>query len=445
MKSQPLVSIIVTSYNRRLHLERCLLSLSRQRGLPAEAYEVVVADDGSSDGSTEMVRGLSMDLPYRLRVVTQPHDGYRKARIMNRAIVMAEGEYLLLTDSDCIFKADYVQTQLADRQLGTAWAGDCVRISKSDSERISSGSIISGHFMSLIPAGLPREQRKKHLKNLVYQIVKHPLKPKLIGWNVAVWAKDILAINGFDENFVGWGCEDDDITMRLRKSGVQIKSNASRNYGYHLWHEVDPTAPLSWSEGANVSYLLRPMVFPRCLNGIEKRAIEDLSIRFSADPAKLSTGELSAVEEIARRMGESAGDQGTGDLRDAELEVRFGDSKVSPNWASANRIQVLLNGQTVRPSLLRPHLVIDTAHCPALGEPGKLRIFDPESGDDSTDYQSETEITPPSPWQLADWLFVEIENAIRGGILTNSELIQPETEAVSLRMQDSSAGRRKAA
>lgn len=445
MTSQPEVTIIVTSYNRRSSLERCLLSLARQAGLPAAAYEVVVADDGSSDGSNEMVRSLSMDLPYRLRVVTQVHNGYQKARIMNRALLMSEGQYLLLTDADCIFRADYVRTQLADRQSGTAWAGDCIRLSKDDSERITKDSIISGYFMSLVPTRLPQELRTRHHKNLFYALIKHPSKPKLVGWNVAVWAKDLFAINGFDENFVGWGCEDDDLAMRLRQSGVRIKSNASRNYGYHLWHEVDPTAPVNWCDGANVPYLLRPMVFQRCLNGIEKRGIDDLSICISADRAKVTSSELRIVDEIARRLGQVPGDLGSSNVSEAELEVRFGDSRVSASWSSVNRIQVLLDGQSVRPTRVRPHLVIDTANCSATSETPKLRVFNPNAGDDCIGSENESAITQPQPWQIADWLIEEIENAINGDRLAAKDLLQPENGGDAERNQIPIGHRRQAA
>jgi glycosyltransferase involved in cell wall biosynthesis len=196
---QPEVTVIVTSYNRRQHLRRCLLSLSRQRGLGHQVFEVVVADDGSSDGSCEMLRHLSRDLPYRVRVVSQEDIGFRRARALNQALNISEGDYLLLTDADCIFPNHYVQRQIAERKVGIAWAGDCVRLSKEVTQRITEGAIVSGDFMRLVPTALPTDQLRRHYTNRLYQWWNHPTKPKLIGFNIALWADDLRSINGLDQ------------------------------------------------------------------------------------------------------------------------------------------------------------------------------------------------------------------------------------------------------
>ena len=64
-------------------------------------------------------------------------------------------------------------------------------------------------------------------------------------------------MNGYDENFEGWGCEDDDLRLRLRRAGVRIESILSRTHTYHLWHPTDATYPQSWRDGRNVAYLKR--------------------------------------------------------------------------------------------------------------------------------------------------------------------------------------------
>src|SRR5467141_1624452 len=91
------VSVIVPTFNRRSRLERLLLAIDR---LPESraGLEVVVAVDGATDGTTEMLRG--MRLGYPLRVVEQPNRGPAGAR--NAAIAAATGDVLLFLDDDVI-------------------------------------------------------------------------------------------------------------------------------------------------------------------------------------------------------------------------------------------------------------------------------------------------------------------------------------------------------
>lgn len=420
---QPEVTILVTSYNRRQHLRRCLLSLSRQRGLVHHAFEVVVADVGSSDGSCEMLRHLSRDLPYRVRVVSQEDLGFRRARALNQALKISEGDYLLLTDADCIFPNHYVQRQIADRKVGVAWAGDCIRLNKEVTQRITEGAIVSGDFMRLVPTALTTDQMRDHYKNRLYQWWNHPTKPKLIGFNIALWADDLRSINGFDQNFVGWGCEDDDLALRLRKVGVKIKSNANRTFGYHLWHEQDSTVRSNWNVGANVNYLQRPVVLARCLHGLNQERLDERLIRFSFEPTNLSSQQLDVVQSLQNRFLQPADEEQSGG---AELEVRFGNARVSSTWASRHRVQIMFDGERVTRVRPEPHLVLDLANHSAEKVPRGLRLFDPESGDNQVEEATTGSNVPvtsdASPEGIADWLLKQLEAGVNGQA-SNSELL----------------------
>src|SRR5690349_22194125 len=90
---------------------------------------------------------------------------------------------------------------------------------------------------------------------------------------------DFERVNGFDENFRGWGCEDDDFGRRVRATGLRLVSILNRTYLHHLWHPPAPTRPEHWKKGSNVAYLQRPIRLTRCLNGITKRKPEELTVR----------------------------------------------------------------------------------------------------------------------------------------------------------------------
>jgi hypothetical protein len=90
----------------------------------------------------------------------------------------------------------------------------------------------------------------------------------LTGCNIAISRVELEAVNGFDENFVGWGCEDDDLAFRLRKAGIRIGSVLGYTSAYHMWHPTDPSRPANWTDGPNVSRLELPDRPIRCPVGL---------------------------------------------------------------------------------------------------------------------------------------------------------------------------------
>lgn len=102
------LSVLIASHNRRELLRRCLDSLATQTQDPA-TFEVIVADDGSGDGTAEMVE--SLDAPFPLRVLRLEKAG--KSAAVNAAIELAEGAACLLLDDDVIASPQLVAEHLA--------------------------------------------------------------------------------------------------------------------------------------------------------------------------------------------------------------------------------------------------------------------------------------------------------------------------------------------
>jgi GT2 family glycosyltransferase len=103
-----------------------------------------------------------------------------------------------------------------------------------------------------------------------YNWIHHPTKPKLFGGNIGMFRADYERLNGYDENFRGWGCEDDDLRLRIRAAGMKIRSILKATCTYHLWHPRGETTPERWRQGANVAYLQREDRPSRCENGLSK-------------------------------------------------------------------------------------------------------------------------------------------------------------------------------
>ena len=100
-----LITIIVTTYNREDALDAVLRSLARQTDMD---FEVVVADDGSSAATGQLIETWKPKIAHRLEHVWHADQGFRAAEIRNRAILAARGAYCVFLDGDCIVRPNFV-------------------------------------------------------------------------------------------------------------------------------------------------------------------------------------------------------------------------------------------------------------------------------------------------------------------------------------------------
>ena len=104
-KNHPLVSIGVSAYNRKEYLKLCLESLLAQTYSPCE---IIVVDDGSTDGTEEMMKEQYPAEKFpQITYVRQPNAGDGAAK--NHAVRLARGEYIVFNDSDDVFMPDAVE------------------------------------------------------------------------------------------------------------------------------------------------------------------------------------------------------------------------------------------------------------------------------------------------------------------------------------------------
>lgn len=276
------VSILVTTFRRPRHLALVLESIALQR-LRSTTLEVVVSDDGSGDDTPNVVRAFATSSGVAVRYVSQPHDGFRLARARNAAARLARGEYLLFLDGDCMIPRHHVAAHVARRRRGTALLGYCARLAEAASRSLLPENLAVTDLGRLVTASEHRALVRRHRKAWWHAALRHATKPRLAGGDFGVWRDDFLAVNGFDERFVGWGQEDDDLGLRLRALGVKLESILDRTWSLHVWHPVDASATPRWRDGANVPYFLRRGRLTTCRHGLVDRGREDILWGLPAD------------------------------------------------------------------------------------------------------------------------------------------------------------------
>jgi len=281
--ASPEIAVAVTTYQKPWHLRRALASIAAQQGIDGK-LEVVVTDDGSTDETAAIVEQFRRCMPFPVAFTTHPHSIFQPARSRNEGAQATTAPYLLYVDGDCVLPPDHVAKHLAGRKPNRAMLGDCYRVEQELSATLSEEGAARGDYLRW---DLPDEQRrldKKHRKMRLYSFMRHPTKPRLISNNVGLWRSDLERVNGFDENFRGWGQEDDDLGYRLKRAGVRLASILGATRAFHLWHPRDPTATVNWREGVNVAYFLRAGKLVRCRNGMVKRSLGEVSMRVVGRP-----------------------------------------------------------------------------------------------------------------------------------------------------------------
>jgi glycosyltransferase involved in cell wall biosynthesis len=297
--SQPEIALLMSTYQRPAHLRRALESIALQRDVDG-LMELVITDDGSTDETPQIVADFARRVPFRVGFTTHEHTVFRLSRCRNEGVRASTAPYILFLDGDCVLPSDHIRQHLDHRRANTVMAGDCCRLDEETSQRVTFDTIRSGAFTAWGPESELRRLRKTDRSSRFYRFIRHPTKPKLIGNNVGIWRRDYERVNGYDENFEGWGCEDDDLRQRLRKAGVGVASILRWTNTFHLWHPNEVSMPAHWKEGQNVNYLLRKGRLTRCRNGLEKRSLDDLAIRLVGETAQPHP----AADWARRRFGQ---------------------------------------------------------------------------------------------------------------------------------------------
>lgn len=233
------ISVIVTTYNREDALDAVLRSLSRQGD---RDFEIIVADDGSGAATKAMVERWTSKIGVPLHHIWHEDDGFRAARIRNKAILKSSGEYCVFLDGDCIARADFVAAHRRLAERGWFVTGNRLLLSKDMTTAVLRGGLEPERWN----AAEWFRRRMQGEVNRLLPLLNIPLGPlrKLHprAWlgarscNLAIWRRDLDAVDGFDAAYDGWGREDSDLLVRLVHAGVRRKDGNFATGVVHLWH-----------------------------------------------------------------------------------------------------------------------------------------------------------------------------------------------------------------
>lgn len=227
-------SLIIATYNWPEALNLCLLSIRKQRVLP---NEIIIADDGSTEETRQLIDKIKQDYPVPITHLWQEDKGFRKTIILNKCFAKVQHEYIIQIDGDVFLHPDFIKDHLKAARPNYLLQGSRVMLSDAYSkeliEKVNTNPQLLGHNNKRIENGIRFPLLSNYLLNRYKN--KYPVYYAR-GANMSFWKKDIYAINGYNESYEGWGHEDSDLTLRLMNTGVQKSVIKFAAIVYHLYH-----------------------------------------------------------------------------------------------------------------------------------------------------------------------------------------------------------------
>jgi glycosyltransferase involved in cell wall biosynthesis len=213
-------SVVIPTYNRKPILEKCLKALENQQlrsNSVVTGYEVVLVDDGSTDGTLEWLESHFSEFPH-VRSLSQDHQGPAAAR--NLGVEQAKGDMIIFIDSDLVVTEHFLQSHADALVQGQQRLGGVSQAAHEEPRLFTYGWVINTcNFDN--PTSEP------------YKLTDFSAAYFATG-NVAIARKWLEQAGLFDTRFQLYGWEDLELGVRLKHLGLKLVK-CPEAVGYH-WH-----------------------------------------------------------------------------------------------------------------------------------------------------------------------------------------------------------------
>lgn len=256
-------ALLISTYNWPEAIELALKSALSQTQLPDE---IIIADDGSNDKTKLLIEQFNQKSHIPIHHIWQEDIGFRKSKILNKAIAQTNSEYIIQVDGDCIMHKNFIKDHLNEAQKGVYLYGSRVNISP---DFVTDVFLKKKIIFNLFSKEIKNRTRSLNIPFLSKFYKKHQgISRKFRGCNVSYWREDFIAINGYNEDFEGWGREDSDLVIRMGNNGVLSKRLRYAGIVYHIHHKINSKHNLELNNAIEQETIVQKTV--RISNGVDK-------------------------------------------------------------------------------------------------------------------------------------------------------------------------------
>lgn len=228
------LSLIITTYNWPEALDLVLDSVKNQSDLPDE---IIIADDGSTQETADLVAYYQRHFSVPVIHSWQEDTGFRLSRSRNRAIAKAQGEYIVMIDGDMLLHPHFIRDHKQAAKRGQFIQGRRTLLTQELSKQALSHK---QHRFSTWASGIKNKLnalRIPFLSPLISKLFSKQSYYSVRGCNMSMWRRDLITVNGFNEDFVGWGREDSEFVLRMLNNGISRYDLRLGGVAYHLYHK----------------------------------------------------------------------------------------------------------------------------------------------------------------------------------------------------------------
>lgn len=227
------ISIIIAMYNKYDYLYCVLKSLSQQT---YNDFEVIIAEDCEKNEMLENLRIWREEFNFKIKHVSQEDIGFRKNRILNKALKKSEGDYIITLDCDCMLHKKFLENYMKYFLKGyEVIFGRRCEMSEKLSNKILN---LKGNYkIKLIDLIFPYSKAWTECIYLPFFKEIKKRKLRLLGSNMGFTRDIIFKINGFNEDYEGAGIgEDTDLQWRFLAINAKYIAVKNKLIQYHIFH-----------------------------------------------------------------------------------------------------------------------------------------------------------------------------------------------------------------
>ncbi|MEI8084987.1 MAG: glycosyltransferase [Paludibacter sp.] len=254
INNNPKVSFIIACYNQFDYLEKVLYSLLNQTFID---FEIIIAEDGASAEIQKIVLDFSNRFRHPIQHASHEDNGFRKTIIVNQAVRISKSDYLIFIDGDCLLHHKFIARHYKRRKLGTVLSGRRMMLTEVLSKSISIDLIKKKTFEKLSfwwKYFTFKERKRGFYFTFIFGIINSVAKDYwAFGSNFSLYKSDFIDINGYNEDIIGRGLEDINLSQRFKLKGYKTRRITYEALQYHLYHSSGPV-PHSDEEVPNITF-----------------------------------------------------------------------------------------------------------------------------------------------------------------------------------------------
>lgn len=264
MKNNFSITLLITTYNNPQFLDLVFRSILNQTVMP---NEIIIGDDGSKDETRTVIESYRDKFSCTIKHIWHKDEGFRKCEILNKTIAQVNSEYIIQIDGDIMIHPRFIEDHISVALPRQLICGNRSFVRRRRTLKLLENP--SNNKLNLI--GIKKRKRffRIPLLSVLYRNKRSDTSRKgSLGCNFAYWKEDIVKVNGYNEDFTGWGYEDIEMVERLMNSGVKKTTLLFMAIEYHLYHPKSSRA--SSEKNKSMYYHCKENDVDFCPNGIDK-------------------------------------------------------------------------------------------------------------------------------------------------------------------------------